>query len=216
MRVIKVAFSVFVLSCVAFCRLAGAVEITPSDTIPPYDFVNDVLVLSSAGDTFSFDFVISNPMGVSARAFQATIGVSGPGTLAFDAASSEAVASAADYWVFGNSVGAGAIDLGGGNYQFGDSPDSPAIEVLIAGDIMARYAFTWGGTVGDYIFTIDLDTTESFVMDDSWFEQTLQFNAGQYPGDDSSFTLHIVPEPATLMLISLGSVALLRKRRVRS
>lgn len=213
MRVIKVAFSVFVLSCVAFCRLAGGVEITPSNTIPAYDFPNDELVLS-AGDIFSFDFVLSDPdpIGVEAISYKSTINVSGPGLLTLDSAQSEAVENDPGYWIYDNSPDPFAQDLGSNIYVFSDGPGGNP-EPLLAGDIMARYAFEWDGTIGYYTFALVSGTSNSRVTDSSVIRHELQLDPGQYP-DDSSFTLHIVPEPTTLMLLGFGSLIFLRKRKM--
>ena len=181
MRMMKNAICTFVLSCVIFTMPLYAVEITPSNVVLP----------NSAGDIFSFDFVISNAMGTSAQAFQSTIGVSGPGGLTFDGTSSEAVDSVADYWVFGNSAGAIAIDLGSNSYQFGDGPDDGIAQLLAIDDIMGRYAFTWDGTAGDYTFTFDFDTTKSYILNGLFQTEALQFTSGQYPSgqEDGSFVV---------------------------
>lgn len=205
MRVIKVAILAFVLSCVIFSGPAEGVEITPIIVSMP----------DLPGELFSFDFVISDPMGLSAQVFQATISVSGPEVLTFDTTESEAVANATGYWVFGNSLEAVAMDLGNNSYSFDDGPSNAVAEPLATEDIMARYAFTWDGTVGDYTFTLDLDINKSFIQDESFTKQALQFSSGQYPGDSDYFTVHI-PEPTTLILIGLGGLVLLRKRRAQS
>jgi hypothetical protein len=84
---------------------------------------------------------------------------------------------------------------------------------LLAGDIMARYAFTWDGTVGDYTFSMDTDIANSFILNGITFgNDALAFTSGQYPGDQSSFTVAI-PEPASLALLALGGLALRRRSR---
>lgn len=182
----------------------GEVVITPSNVQLP----------TAAGEDLSFDFVIIDPFGVSAVSFQNTLTLSGPGTLTFDIAGSEGVGSNPAYWAFDNSVGAVARDLGGNVYDFGDGANDPTFEVLLAGDIIARYVFEWDGTAGDYIFSMDLaNTTANNVLNfNTWMSDPLAFDPGIYPGDSDSFTLTLVPEPATLMLFGLGGL-LLRKRR---
>lgn len=211
MRIIKAVFFAFALSCVALFGSAGAVEITPSDTTPPYNFVKDELVLS-AGDIFSFDLWLSDPdpIGVEAISYKSTISVSGPSTLSLDVDKSEAVKDDPGYWIYDNSPDPFAQDLGG-IYVFSDGPGGDP-EPLDAGDIMARYAFIWDGTIGYYTFALNLETSNSRVTDSSVIRHPLQLNPGQYR-DDSSFTLHIVPEPTTLLLLSFGSLILLKKRR---
>lgn len=202
-RVIQSVFFGFALSCLILSVPAQGVVIEP----------NIVEMPGSAGGTFRFDYTINNPTGTSARAFQSTMSVSGPGTLTFDAAGSEAVASTnSNYWLFGNSGGAGAIDLGGNSYQFGDDPCDGLAQTLTSSDIMARYSFTWDGTVGDYTFTLDTSISNSFVMNEFFSNEVLQFTQGQYPGQGDSFMVTI-PEPTTLMLFALGSAVLLKKRK---
>ena len=199
---------VFVLSLVLASIVSLPVEavvITPSNVVIP----------TLSGETFSFDLIIyGDPLGYSATGYQSTISVNGPGGLSLDAVASEAVATDAGYWIFGNSDSAGAIDKGGDSYQFGDNPKNPGDETLLAGDIMARYVFTWDGSVGDYTFTLDLDSMPlvTFIQDAYWSKEPLGFTPGQYSGDDTSFTVQLIPEPASIMLLLFGA-ALLRKQR---
>ncbi len=202
MKVMKVGIWVFVLSCIVFSVPADAVIIEPGNVVIP----------ASPGGLFSFDFIINDPTGVAALSLQTTINVSGPGTLTFDAALSEAVESDPCYWVYNNSIGAAAIDRGSNNYEFGDGANDPYLEDLVADEIVARYAFTWDGTEGDYTFTIDLDTSGSHVLDDSFTEQALEFTPGSFPGGSNYFTAHI-PEPATMLLFGLGGLFLRKKRK---
>jgi len=189
---------------VCLCVPAGAaVILTPSN----------VQIPSSPGEIFSFDFVVTEPDGVTARTFQSTISISGPGLLTLDEIGSEAVSSELDYWVYGNSVGVSAKEAGSNLYEFGDTPLSPSAEALLIGDIMARYAFEWDGTVGDYTITLDLDTLKTYTLNNITFENdAVTFDPGQYTGDSSSFSVHI-PEPGTLILFGLAGTILLRKRR---
>ena len=117
--------------------------------------------------------------------------------------------------VYGNSDTEAFLDVDGIHYVFGDGPDDGTPKLLAADDIMARYAFTWDGTAGDYTFALDLNTLWSFAQDTSYIPEALQFSPGPYPPGvpAGSFTVNI-PEPATLMLIGLGSAVLLRKRKV--
>ncbi len=194
------AISIVALTFMAFCVPAkGSVEIKPTNC------VFDV-------DSFSFDYVITQPDDVNAISFQTVIGVMGPGTLSLDQAGSEAVSSELDYWIVGNSTGAGAIDLGGNSFQFGDGSDDGNPELLLAGDIVARYAFDWDGTVGNYTFTIDLNSALTYVQNDSLVKEALLFSPGEYPGGPDFFTV-CIPEPATLMFFALGGAILLKKRK---
>jgi hypothetical protein len=210
MKAIKFAIFLCLLSCGVFCGKTRGVEIEP--------FI--VLMPSSPDELFSFDLVISEEPSISAQGFQATIGsISGPSVLTFDVAASEAVSGETAYWVFGNSAGATAIDNGDGSYTFGDGPGNGVAEPLVIDDIMARYAFTWDGTEGDYTFTFDLGTGMSYILlDDFVSKEALHLPVGDwyyYPiisADSSSFTVHI-PEPATLILMAMGGLVLLKHRR---
>lgn len=202
MKVMRIVLSVFVLGCFISSVSIGAVVIKPDNLVLP----------TSPGGLLSFDLTIDDPAGVAAVSLQTTINVSGPGTLTFDVASSEVVESNTDYWVYNNSIGAAAIDRGSNNYEFGDGADNPSSEVLVAGEIVARYAFTWDGTEGDYTFTLNLDPTKSSILNDAtWEEEAMGFTLGDQTGGSDYFTVH-VPEPATMILFGLGGL-LLRKRR---
>lgn len=210
MKAIKLAIFLCVFSCGVFSGTTKGV------TIKPFD----VMIPGSPGGLFSFDLVISEEPGISARAFQVTIvSISGPGVLTFDVAASEAVAAETAYWVYGNSAGAAAIKTDDGSYIFGDDTANGLVEALVIDDIVARYAFTWDGAEGDYTFTLALDTTNSYVLlEDFISKEALQLPAGgwyDYPiisADGSSFTVHI-PEPISLVLLGLGGLVLLKQRR---
>lgn len=203
---------VFVLSLILASIIslpAEAVVLTPSNVVIP----------TLAGEIFSFDLIIdADPGGYLAAGYQSRISVSGPGGLSLDVDTSKAVASNSDpdpdYWVAGNSAGAGAVDRGGDIYDFGDLPLNPGEETLFAGDIMARYAFTWDGTVGYYTFTLDLDSAPlvSFVQNDNLDKDPLGFTPDPYPGNNTSFTVQLIPEPASIILLLFGA-AILRKQK---
>jgi hypothetical protein len=203
MRVLKLVILTFAMASITVP--AWAVEITPSE-------LADMVLPTSSGELFSFDYIVSDAMGVTAAGFKSTISVTGPGALTFDPTACTAVVANTDYWIYNNSDVL-AIERPGGFYEFGDGPSNPPTKDLFNGDIMARYAFTWDGTVGDYTFSLDLNTAKSYIQNGVTFlKDPLQFNRGDHPGDSSSFTVTI-PEPATLMLLALGSTILLRKRR---
>jgi hypothetical protein len=188
--------------CFSIPNAKGDIAVTPGNFTMPV----------SAGGLFSFDLLVSDPMGKTANTFQATITYSGPGTLTFNAAESLNVKNNASYWVYGNSMGASAVYSGSNTCYFGDSPDNPASEALVAGDVLARYAFNWDGTVGDYTFSLDLNTQKSFVVTTPTYNtETLIFNRGNLLGGDSNFVASI-PEPATLLLAAAG-IGFLRKRK---
>jgi len=200
--VMKVVVVAIVLS-VSFAGQALAnVEITPDNM--------DIPTLT--GELFSFDFVISNPDGISAQAFETRISLSGPGSLDFNSPMSTAVNAEADYWLsFANSLPGAAQD--GSSYKFSDFALNTTAEPLAVDDIVSRYAFIWDGTAGDYTFTLDLNIANSFVLlGDFVTSEALQFSPGNYPGDSSSFTVTI-PELATLLSVGLGGALLVRKRK---
>jgi hypothetical protein len=203
MQANKTAVAVSIVGCLIFSVQAQCVVITPSNVVLP----------ATAGKIFSFDLVVFDANSTSALAFQATISVSGPGTLTLDANSSIAVKEETKYWAFGNSASATAF--GSNPYTFGDNTANGFGELLYRDDIMARYAFEWDGTKGAYTFTLDLDTSKSFVLlpPQPGTAEALQFTPGIYlPGSDRSFTINI-PEPSTLVILGLGGMALLKKRR---
>lgn len=199
---------------VFICAAAFVAMITTSlfaeITITPAN----VQIPALASEDFSFDFAISQLNGFAAQAFQSTIEISitGPGSLTFDAASSEQVADNVDYWLYGNSY-ATAFENPPGRYVFGDDPYNAIAQELAEGDLMARYVFEWDGTPGDYTVNLDLDTSASLIMDDMFVIHPLDFDPGEYTGDASSFTVTMpIPELTTLLLLGLGGL-LLRKRR---
>ena len=206
MKVIKVVTLAFVLGCIVKTAPVYGIMVTPSNVVLP----------TSPGELLSFDFIITDigDLTSDAQGFQAIVSVSGPGVLTGDGASSLAVNSVADYWLFENSWTV-FIDHGDNSYTFGDIPNDGIAQPLDNGDILARYAFTWDGTVGDYTFTLDLDTDYSFILLENFVsKEALQFNPGGYPGVGSSFTVTI-PEPTTVCLLGLGALSLLRSSRRR-
>lgn len=204
MRVKQSAVVGIVLGWVILLASAqGAIVIEP----------NVVAMPGSAGETFSFDYAVNDPMGRSAAAYNSRISVSGPGTLTFDATGCAAVADNDDYWLSGGiGMGVTTFDFGGGIYEFGDGPDDALPRALSVGDIMARYSFTWDGTPGDYTFTLNTDPYYSFILNAVYDPEALQFTPGDYTGQGDSFTVTI-PEPSTVVLLALGGAGLLKRRR---
>jgi hypothetical protein len=204
MKVInKVVTLAFVFGCIIRAVPIWAIEVTPSNVVLP----------TSAGGLFSFDLVISNtPPDTNASGFQCTIGVS-PSGLTLDTDNSEAVSENPGYWIYDNSFGAFAEIRDVNKYRFSDSVDKATAENLFSGDIMARYAFIWDGVPKDYMFTLDLDINESYILLGLYGpEEALLFSPGIYPGTSNSFTITI-PEPTIVCLLGLGSLLLARSRK---
>jgi hypothetical protein len=204
MQVNKTAVAVFIMGCLIFpvqAQCVVGVVITPSNVVLP----------ATAGEIFSFDFVVLNAMATNATGFKATISVSGPGSLTLDKPDSNAVTNEGAYWVHGNSYGVIIGTPSGNSYSFEDNPSNGNPEPLATDDIMARYAFVWDGTEGDYTFVLNLDTNKSFIQNEDFGKETLTLDRGSYPGNDNSFTINI-PEPSTLVIFALGSAVLLKKR----
>lgn len=204
----KIVVSVFLLSSLVFSVPAGATVMVEPDN------------LNISGGIFRFDLVINDPCGTTnALSFQSKIYVSGPGTVTLDVSSSEAVQTEADYWIKDENAGP-IVAPNAGGYRFMDTfSSSPSVtppEELFAGDIMARYAFTWD-TDGDYTFTIDLDSALSFVLlDDLTTKVGLEFDPGDNPHIIDSGTDYFtvtIPEPATIVLLCLGGTAVLKNRK---
>ncbi|NIP51214.1 MAG: PEP-CTERM sorting domain-containing protein [Phycisphaerae bacterium] len=210
MKTIKLVIFLCVLICGVFYGTSKGVTIKASVSQMP----------GSGGELFGFDLFVSDGPNPAAQGFQATVGsVSGPGVLTFDAAASKTVTGESSYWLHGNSTGANAIDNGDGSYTFGDGPASGTAVPLVIDDIVARYAFIWDGTEGDYTFTLDLGTDMSYILlEDFISKEALQLPAGiwyDYPiisADSTSFTVHI-PEPTTLAFLGLGCLTLLKRRK---
>jgi hypothetical protein len=197
--------SMFVLLLVCGLLLSlpahGAVTVTPSNVQLP----------TAAGEDISFDFVISDPDGLSSQGFQSTITPSGPGTLTFDETSSKAVTGDVGYWLPSSPL-VNAFEATG-DFVFGDGPDDAIARALAVDDIMARYVFEWDGTPGDFTFALNLDVSASLIQDEFFIPQAFLFDHGLYTGGSNWFSVTLVPEPATLMLLGLGGMVLLRKRR---
>ena len=200
MQVNKIAIAVFTVGCLIFSVQAQCVVIKPSNVALP----------TSAGELFSFDFVVSGAMNTSALAFQVTISI-GQSGLDFNEPISKAMANAAGYWAFGNSDNANAF-VENGNFVFGDFTTDA--ELLVNNDIMARYAFKWDGTEGNYTFTLDLNTGNSFVQKEDLGIEVLQFTPGAYSGNSNNFIVN-VPEPSTLIIFLLGLLQFCLKKVAR-
>lgn len=202
MKAIKLLTLLCVFSCGVFCGTTRGVEVQPTIVQMP----------SFPDELFIFDLVISADPNPLTQAFQATIdSITGPVgfVLTFDIPSSEAVSGVPAYWLYANSAGAGAIGSGVGPYTFGDNPNNGEAQELTVDEVVARYAFIWNGTEGDYTFTFDLDTAMSYIL----LEDLSSREALQLSGGGDSFTVHI-PEPSTLVLLGLGCLTFLKKRRL--
>ncbi|MHC5061444.1 MAG: PEP-CTERM sorting domain-containing protein [Planctomycetota bacterium] len=205
----KTMFVLFVVSCLLSLPAQAAITVTPS-------IVGELP--DSAGENLTFDLMITDPCGLSAMAFEGKIeNVSGPDTLTFDETGSMGIGADSGYWLFGNSSEIIASDNLDGTYTFADNTDDGSNLALAADDLVARYVFEYNGIEGDYTFTFDLDETDSFFYFfdlGSFDEQSIPItiDPGTLPGSSNSFTIALIPEPATLMLFGLGGF-LLRKRR---
>lgn len=226
MRIRKIVVLASAVSC-AVCAVPAQgvlieIELCNVTPTPVETQASPCTVPISPGGVFSFDLAISDatPPDILAQGFQAIIGVSrsdGSGGLTGYQVTSPTAATDTEYWLCGNSAGAVFIDHGDGSYTFGDSPDNAVPQLLQAGDIVARYEFTWDGTWDFYTFTLDPDAARSFVLDDSFGKQPLDFSVPEDPEEcpvssGNSFTVFI-PEPSTLILIGLGGLFLWKRRR---
>lgn len=210
MKVMKVAIFAFVSSCIVSSVPVQAVLIKPANFVMP--------TLSS--ERFSFDLIVEELASpLDAKGFQSTVELNRPG-LALDETASEAVAVEPSYWLYGNSAGANARDLGSNTYEFGDGPNQGNGTLGVNDSIVARYVFGWDGTDGLYTFTFDFaDTNKNYVLGPppDYESYALQLPEGEwydYPvisADSSSFTVHI-PEPSTLILLGLSGLVLLKRR----
>jgi hypothetical protein len=204
MQITKTVVAVFIMVCLIFpveAQCVVGVVITPSNVVLP----------TTAGEIFSFDFLVLSAMTTNGTSFKATISVSGPGSLTIDKPNSAAVTSESIYWVYGNSYGVIIGTPDGNSCSFEDNPLNGIPEPLAADDIMARYAFIWDGTEGDYTFVLNLSTNNSFIQDGAYVKESLGFSPGSYPGTSDRFAVNI-PEPSTLFIFVLGGAALLKKR----
>ncbi|MHC4641195.1 MAG: PEP-CTERM sorting domain-containing protein [Planctomycetota bacterium] len=201
MKTIRILTLLCFSSCAIFCSQTKGAEIQPSVVLMP----------GAPGEPFSFDLVISEDPGISAQGFQAVISsITGPGGLSFNIPYTVAVAVDTDYWLSGNSAGVTAFyNPDDDSYTFGDGPGNGVAQAPMVDNIVARYAFIWDGPeAGNYTFTFNLNTGMSyFLLEDLVNREALQLSGG---GD--SFTVYI-PEPATLALLGLGCLSLLKHRR---
>ncbi len=173
---------------------------------------------------FSFDLVVSDPDGVSAVGFQSVLGVDLPGLVFDDVYDdpcnietarliSEMVEDDPDYWLYGVADGAAyGCPEGSNRFGFTDFQSQSNLQAFAEGDIVARYSFIWDSTPGDYTFTLNLDPDFSFVVDELYNQNAIAFAPGAFTGGDDWFTVTLVPEPATLVLLGLGGL-IIRKRR---
>ncbi len=196
------------LCCIVLTGVALGMEVKPTN-FSGY---------TSAG-TFSFDFVVTGQPAADAASVQVTLGsiTGGTSALVLNAATSEAVKTDPAYWLAGNLPDPFATKSGSA-YLFSDGASNPPSASIDVGDKIARFAFTWDGTPGDYTFNMNLNSSNSFVdlSDFSRLSMTLPGGAwfsGPVTGaTTNSFTVSLIPEPVTIALFALGGLVALRKR----
>lgn len=208
-RIEWLAAALVLASLVAVPSLAGTIQlqIDENDVAPNglgrFSW-NEPL---NPGSPIWFDVLIANGLGQNSEGVQITLSVQAQGhagSLTFSSAMSQAVAGDSDYWLFGNSAGANAMNLGGNVYQFGDGPNNPASAPLLNGRSVARFAFAWDGTVGDYRVSVDTSTQNTFVLQNFVTEQ---------PGWIANPVTLAVPEPSGFGALALFGIAIGRWRR---
>ena len=199
----KSMYLLLICCCLLSISAAEIITLTPANLqLEPYT-------------VFSFDLVVSSFDGTSAVGFESILGVDLPGLVFNETARlvSEMVEDDPDYWLYGVADGASyGCPEGSNEFGFADFQYESNLQALAAGDIMARYSFIWDGTPGDYTFTLNLDPAFSFYVDDLFNEHAIAFTPGTFTGGDNWFTVPI-PEPTTLILLSLGCVVFFRERR---
>jgi hypothetical protein len=173
----------------------------------------------SGAGTFSFDFVVSGQPASDAAAVQVTIAsiTGGTSALVLNSATSEAVKTDAAYWLAGNQPDPFATKSGS-SYLFSDSASSPPSTSMDIGDKIARFSFAWDGTPGTYTFNMNLNSNNSFVDLSDFSRLSFALPTGTwYAGPitsatSSSFTVNLVPEPVSIVLLGLGGLMALKRR----
>ncbi len=189
---------IFTLILASVCALnASAVVLTANVTDLP----------SNSGDSFAFN-LLYNDSDISAVSFQATINITAGDTsaLALDITASQQINTDSNYWLFNNSGQAKIQQPQVGSFVFSDFANNGLATPLTQAKILARYEYVWDGTEDTFTFTLDNDIIDSSLL------VNFQDEPVELDTNDNSFSVFI-PEPATLLLLTIGSAVLLKNKK---